>query len=151
MNFEKFKTEFNTDPAGIGYSGMDAKQKWVAVSTKNRDGGKRPVVARELLLWASESGRLSILRDLAADTGQTKEARSLADVAAIMIGRADTLIADFVSVMDQLIATGALKGTDKDDLFSLAALPLVSRLEQIECSDVNESTFFELLKKAESV
>ena len=75
MDIDKLKTELETDPQGLGYSGMNDKAASVAINEANRSYVV-PLSSRQMLEWAMQGGRLSGMND-ATTTGTNERAKNI--------------------------------------------------------------------------
>jgi len=138
MDIGKLKTELETDPERLGYSGMNDKEVTVAINEVNRSYVV-PLSSRQMLEWAMQGGRLSGIND-ATNTGP-KEIRAIAIGAMALISREDTEVdlakADHVEMIDGLISGGVLTAGDKAELLTMATKQQ-SRADEIGFGRVRE-------------
>lgn len=132
MKIQTIKTELETDPLGLGYSGMDDSAAAVAFNEKTRSK-LEPISSAELLAWSANNTRLQSIKS-AAESGADDTIKSVAQAAYLMITRDDTTLdlnlADRVALLDALVSYSVLTADDKASLESLATVA-ISRGEEL--------------------
>ena len=132
MRIQTIKTELETDPLGLGYSGMDDSAAAVSLNQKTRSK-LEPIGSAELLAWSAGGARLQGIKT-AAESGADDTIKSVAQAAYLMITRDDTTLdlnlADRVALLDALVSYSVLTAEDKTSLESLATVA-ISRGEEI--------------------
>lgn len=132
MKIQTIKTELETDPLGLGYSGMDDSAAAVAFNEKIRSK-LEPISSAELLAWSANNTRLQSIKS-AAESGADDTIKSVAQAAYLMITRDDTTLdlnlADRVALLDALVSYSVLTADDKASLESLATVA-ISRGEEL--------------------
>ena len=132
MKIQTIKTELETDPLGLGYSGMDDSAAAVAFNEKTRSK-LEPISSAELLAWSANNTRLQSIKS-AAESGADDTIKSVAQAAYLMITRDDTTLdlnlTDRVALLDALVSYNVLTADDKASLESLATVA-ISRGEEL--------------------
>ena len=132
MKIQTIKTELETDPLGLGYSGMDDSAAAVAFNEKTRSK-LEPISSSELLAWSANNTRLQSIKS-AAESGADDTIKSVAQAAYLMITRDDTTLdlnlTDRVALLDALVSYNVLTADDKASLESLATVA-ISRGEEL--------------------
>jgi len=132
MKIQTIKTELETDPLGLGYSGMDDSAAAASLNEKTRSK-LEPISSAELLAWSANNTRLQSIKS-AAESGADDTIKSVAQAAYLMITRDDTTLdlnlADRVALLDALVSYSVLTADDKASLESLATVA-ISRGEEL--------------------
>jgi hypothetical protein len=132
MRIQTIKTELDTDPLGLGYSGMDDSAAAVSLNEKTRSK-LEPISSAELLAWSANGARLQSIKS-AAESGADDTIKSVAQAAYLTITRDDTTLdlnlADRVALLDALVSYNVLTADDKASLESLATVA-ISRGEEL--------------------
>ena len=132
MRIQVIKTELDTDPLGLGYSGMDDSAAAVSLNEKTRSK-LEPISSAELLAWSANGARLQSIKS-AAESGADDTIKSVAQAAYLTITRDDTTLdlnlADRVALLDALVSYNVLTADDKASLESLATVA-ISRGEEL--------------------
>lgn len=132
MKIQTIKTELETDPLGLGYSGMDDSAAAASLNEKTRSK-LEPISSAELLAWSANNTRLQSIKS-AAESGADDTIKSVAQAAYLMITRDDTTLdlnlTDRVALLDALVSYNVLTADDKASLESLATVA-ISRGEEL--------------------
>ena len=132
MRIQTIKTELDTDPLGLAYSGMDDSAAAASLNEKTRSK-LEPIGSAELLAWSANNARLQKIKT-AAESGVDDTIKSVAQAAHLMITRDGTTLdlnlADRVALLDALVSYSVLTADDKTSLESLATVA-ISRGEEL--------------------
>ena len=132
MRIQVNKTELDTDPLGLVYSGMDDSAAAASLNEKTRSR-LEPIGSAELLAWSAANARLQKIKT-AAESGVDDTIKSVAQAAYLMITRSDTALdlnlADRITLLDALVSYSVLTANDKTSLESLATVA-ISRGEEL--------------------
>ena len=127
------RDELLNDPLGRAYTSMDEIEVIHSLMEVNRDA-IFPIKSDNLLAWSAMNGRFMKIKNLAEDSGQSDEIRSIAWASMKMIERdgtdLDLNLSDRAAMLDILVSAGVLDQSDKDDLYAMATRT-ISRAEEL--------------------
>ena len=129
----RLRDELLNEPLVRAYASMEEIEVIHSLIEVNRDV-IFPIKSDDLLAWSAMNGRFMKIKNLAEDSGQSDEMRSIAWASMKMIERdgtdLDLNLPDRAAMLDTLVSSGILDQSDKDDLYTIATRT-VSRAQEL--------------------